>query len=75
MQFDYIALVSTQSPVKQLITDALVCAKENGATELLMPQHAIKSEILSSLSFQYVNESTGHLIYNYRYYVVPRSEA
>ena len=40
-----------------------------------MPQHAIKSKILSSLSFQYVNESTGHLIYNYRYYVVPRSEA
>ena len=75
MQFHCFALVSTQSPVKQLITDALVCAKENGATELLMPQRAIKSEILSSLSFQYVNESTGHLLYNYRYYKVPPSEA
>ena len=75
MQFDCTALVSTQSPVKQLITDVLVCAKENGTRELLMLQRAIKSKILSSLSFQYVNESTSHLIYNYRYYVVPHSEA
>ena len=74
MQFACTALVSTQSPVRQLITDALVCAKENGALELQIPQRAIKSEILSSLSFQYQGESTCLVIYNYRYHEVPPSE-
>ena len=46
------AVVSTQSPVKQLIIDALVCAKENGTTKTSIYQHNIESNILISLSFQ-----------------------
>ena len=60
-------VVSTQSPVKQLIIDALVCARENGASEASIYQHTIESDILTSLSFQpYENNATIHF-YNYRY--------
>ena len=60
-------VVSTQSPVKQLITDALVCARENGASAAIIRPHNIESEILTSLSFQPNNQCTFHL-YNYRYH-------
>ena len=32
------AVVFTQSPIKQLITDALVCARENGASTAVIAQ-------------------------------------
>ena len=65
--YTYITIVvSTQSPVKQLIIDALVCARENGATKTAIYQHNIESNILASLSFQPQGNSTVHF-YNYRY--------
>ena len=42
--------------------------------ELKISQRAIKSELLSSLSFQYQDELTCLVIYNYRYHEVPSSE-
>ena len=61
-------VVSTQSPVEQLITDALVCARENGASAADIDQHNIESDILTSLSFQPSDYCTFHF-YNYRYEV------
>ena len=61
-----VAVVSTQSPVKQLIIDALVCTRENGASETSIYQHNIESNILTSLSFQSYQNNTTHF-YNYRY--------
>ena len=45
-------VVSTQSPVKQLIIDALVCVRLNGAVIVTICQYNIESDILASLSFQ-----------------------
>ena len=65
-------VVSTQSPVKQLIIDALVCAKENGGEMLAISQHDIESDILLSLSFQRVSvNDINFSIYNYKYHEVP----
>ena len=61
-----IAVVSTQSPVKQLIIDALVCARENGASEASIYQHTIESDIVASLSFQ-PHQNVAIHFYNYRY--------
>ena len=63
-------VMSTQSPAKQLIMDALVCAKEDGADCMTMYQHDIASDILSSLSFQQVEHTTCH-IYNYKHCEIP----
>ena len=63
------AVVSTQSPVKQLIIDALVCVKENGGKSLLILQNDIKPDVLVSLSFQYAHTLT-YSIYNYRYHEI-----
>ena len=63
-------VVSTQTPVKQLIVDALVCAKENGGKNLVIIQYDIKSDILLSLSFQRVYNEDNILIYNYKYHEV-----
>ena len=60
-------VVSTQSPVKQLIIDALVCARENGAIIVTILQHDIESDILASLSFQPSRSQTFHF-YNYKYH-------
>ena len=62
-----IIVVSTQSPVKQLIIDALVCAKENGVRTVRIRQHNIESDILASLSFLPSGSQTLHF-YNYRYH-------
>ena len=43
-------VMSTQSPAKQLIMDALVCARKDGADCMTMHQHDIASDILTSLS-------------------------
>ena len=59
-------VVSTQSPVKQLIIDALVCIREDSASEASINQHNIESDILTSLSFQPYQNNTIHF-YNYRY--------
>ena len=61
-------LVSTQSSVKQLIIDTLVCARENSPSiaTISISQYSIESNILSSLSFQPVDDTAYHF-YNYRY--------
>ena len=59
-------LISTQSPVKQLIIDALVCARDNGVKSVTLNQYNIESDIISSLLFQSNGPDTFHL-YNYRH--------
>ena len=68
------AVVSTQSPVKQLIIDALVCARENGATYTTVSicQCNIESDILASLSFLPSEYQTFHF-YNYRYHEISQA--
>ena len=60
-------VVSTQSPVKQLIIDALVCAREKFASTVNIRQHNIESDILASLSFKPSGFQTFHF-YNYKYH-------
>ena len=65
-------VVSTQTPVKQLIIDALVCAKESGSKTMAISQHDIKSDVLLSLSSQHLlTDNLQFLIYNYKYHEVP----
>ena len=66
-------LISTQSPVKQLIIDALVCARENGAIAMTIYQRNIESDILASLSFQPSFNETRHF-YNYSYHEISHSK-
>jgi len=62
-------VVSTQSRVKQLIMDALVCAKKIGMKDLRILQCGdAKPDILSSLSFEYQGDLCNFLIYNYQYH-------
>ena len=64
-------VASTQSPIKQLIIDALVCAKELGAKDLIISNWNIKPDVLSSLSFHWENKFlTWFLIYNYKYHEI-----
>ena len=67
-------VVSTQSPVKQLITDALVCARNNGARVVTISQLNIESNILSSLSFQPCEQRCTFHFYNYRYREVSQAK-
>ena len=66
-------VVSTQSPVKQLITDALVCARENGASVALIAQYNIESDILTSLSFQPHDHDIIYF-YNYNYHEISQAK-
>ena len=66
-------VVSTQSPVKQLITDALVCARENGPSVAAISQRSIESDILDSLSFQPYDDPAYHF-YNYRYHEISQAK-
>ena len=66
-------VVSTQSPVKQLIIDALVCARENGASAATISQHKIESDILTSLSLQPYDQYAFHF-YNYRYHEISQAK-
>ena len=66
-------VVSTQSPVKQLIIDALVCARKNGATKVSIRQYNIESDILASLSFLPFEYQTIHF-YNYRYHEISQAK-
>ena len=63
-------LVSTVSPVEQLLVDTLVCARKNGAIYVLQYQHDIESDILLSLSFQQQQCISSHL-YNYKHFEIP----
>ena len=67
------AVVSTQSPVKQLIIDALVCARENGAATVSIHQSNIESDILASLLFEPSEYHTFHF-YNYRYHEISQAK-
>ena len=66
-------VVSTQSPVKQLIIDALVCVRLNGAVIVTICQYNIESDILASLSFQ-PSESLTHHFYNYRHHKISQAK-
>ena len=66
-------VVSTQSPVKQLIIDALVCAREKDALTVTIQQNNIESDILASLSFQPSGSQTFHF-YNYRYHEISQAK-
>ena len=69
--FAFTTIASTQSSIKQLIIDALVCAKELGATELAIHNWNIKPDVLSSLSFHYEDDFSIHfLISNYKYFEI-----
>ena len=66
-------LASTQSPVEQLIIDALVCAREIGTKSLDIYQNDIENNILASLSFQPSESKTTHL-YNYKYHEISQTK-
>ena len=68
-----IKVVSTQSPIKQLIIDAIVCARENGVSEVEINQYHIKSDILASLSFQ-PSRSVWLHFYNYSYHEISQTK-
>ena len=75
-----VTVVSTKSPVKQLITDMLVCAKKTSAEvfgyypkTLTISQYNIEPDVLSSLLFRCTNEHVDYFIYNYRYHEVPEA--
>ena len=72
IQFTITTVASTQSPLKQLIIDALVCAKELGAKELVIQNWNIKPDVLSSLSF-HCRDDFSFSIYNYKYYEIPEA--
>ena len=44
-----------QSPLKQLIMDLLVCARDLGANYVIIPQGNMKRDILTSLLFKQIN--------------------
>ena len=64
-------VVSTQSPVDQLLTDALVCARESSFEAVTIAQRNIESDILTLLLFQPYDHYAFHL-YNYRYPEISR---
>ena len=66
-------VVSTQYPVKQLIIDALTCARENSAIKVTIHQHIIESDLLASLSFLPSGSLTIHF-YNYRYHEISQAK-
>ena len=73
LRANIIAVVSTQSSVKQLIIDALVCAAENGALSASIIQYNIESDVLASLSFQPYDRDAIHF-YNYRHHELSQSQ-
>ena len=69
MATSIIIVASKLSSIKQLLIDALVCAKELGFKVLLIKNFNIKPNILSSLSFHYKNPRY-FSIYNYKYHEI-----
>ena len=71
MAFFITTVVSTRSPLKQLIIDTLVCAKELGAKDLVIQNWNIEPDVLSSLSFHHENNvPICFSIYNYKYHEI-----
>ena len=68
----YLIVVSTSSPLKQLIMDVMVCARNNGAVGVQLLQGKIKSAILSSLAFHQSDSPSRLFLYNYNYSEVPQ---
>ena len=61
-------VITTLTPIKQLISDAIVCAMNVGADRLLTDQNIIDSKILSSLPLKLTNVlSLDYCLYNYKY--------
>ena len=76
MVFGLTTVASTQSPLKQLIIDALVCAKKLDAIVLGIQNWNIKPDVLSSLSFCYNDDFSSYFsIYNYKYYETSEAKA
>ena len=66
MKFTIKVVASMQIPIKQLLIDAIVCAKDLGAKVLSIKDFHINPEVLSSLSFHCLGP--GYIaMYNYRY--------
>ena len=67
-------VVSTHSPIRQLIMDAMVCARDNGAKMLaIAQQHNITDNILQSLSL-HPGPIINYYFYNYKYHEIPGSK-
>ena len=69
---DVKSVISTVTPVKQLITDVMVCARDRGANYVTVVQCNIKTEILSSLLFQ-PKLYSNMCLYNYKYHKIPQA--
>jgi len=64
-----IILVSTRTPIKDLIIDTIISARNNGAISLSILQRDLQVDTLLSLSF--VQQfSTQRCLYNYKYHEV-----
>ena len=63
-----IALVITKSNAKQLITDLILCTKQQNATLVTLPQFGLKEELFADFSKPSKIIGQGHcLFYNYKY--------
>ena len=60
-------VAAMRSPVKQLIKDIMVCARNNGAISIRVEQLDMRSDILESLSFKQSFKSPTFNFYNYKY--------
>ena len=65
-------VISTHFPIRQLITDVMVCTRDNGSTSVTIPQLNLQSDFLSSLAFQQTY-FVRYYIYNYKYPQIPES--
>jgi len=65
-------VVSTRTPVKSLLTNAISHAKISGASTFSILQCNIESEILESLSFKQ-SAPKKRFFYNYRYHEIPQA--
>ena len=76
---DITTIVSTKCPVKQLLTNTLVCIRENSYPEecvgVMISQCNIEPDVLSSLSFQSKGDHVNCYIYNYRYHELPEAKS
>ena len=61
-----IALVITGSPAEQLITDLLVCAKQQKANDVLLYRFGLEEHLLRSFGFSKSDEMHCYF-YNYQY--------
>ena len=76
MHANITTVVSTHSPVEQLIMDVLTCARDEGAKYVIIQQYNIESDVLLSLSFQPLSLSLSTMLYfyNYNYLVLSQTK-